>query len=100
MEIELFEIRNHIFSRPPFRYLPKEEVDELVLRESDDYELIITCPETNVEKIQSIVSSVSRVPVTHVGRMTGDAGSIELVFSDGSRRPVPSKGWDHFTDKE
>ncbi|WDP89935.1 MAG: cyclic nucleotide-binding/CBS domain-containing protein [Desulfobacter sp.] len=30
MEIELFEIRNHIISHPPFRHLPKEAVDELV----------------------------------------------------------------------
>jgi len=30
MEIELFEIRDHLFSHPPFRNLPKHVVDELV----------------------------------------------------------------------
>ena len=30
MEIELFEIRNHLISRPPFRNLPRQAVDELV----------------------------------------------------------------------
>jgi CBS domain-containing protein len=30
MEIELFEIRDHLFSHPPFRNLPREVVDDLV----------------------------------------------------------------------
>ncbi|MCG8686758.1 MAG: DUF294 nucleotidyltransferase-like domain-containing protein [Desulfobacterales bacterium] len=30
MEIELFEIRNHLFSHPPFRNLPQKDIDTLV----------------------------------------------------------------------
>jgi CBS domain-containing protein len=30
MEIELIEIRDHLFSHPPFRNLPRQEVDDLV----------------------------------------------------------------------
>ncbi|HCY85688.1 MAG TPA: cyclic nucleotide-binding protein, partial [Desulfobacteraceae bacterium] len=30
MEIELFEIRNFLFSHPPFRNLPKRVIDDLV----------------------------------------------------------------------
>ena len=74
---------------------------ELVLRESDDYELIITCPGDSVEKIRSTVASVSDSNLARVGRMTGrDPGSMELVFPDGSRRPVSPAGWDHFSKKE
>ncbi|MGM0395200.1 MAG: cyclic nucleotide-binding domain-containing protein, partial [Thermodesulfobacteriota bacterium] len=30
MEIELIEIRDHLFSHPPFRNLPRQVVDDLV----------------------------------------------------------------------
>jgi len=69
---------------------------DLVLRESDDYELIITCRPDRTADVRSVISAVSDVPVTEVGRMTAEAGKMELVLPDGSSRPLAPRGWDHF----
>jgi len=69
---------------------------DLVLGESDDYELIITCLPENVEKIRSAVMESGGVPVTEVGIITREAGIIRLALPDGTRRPVAPSGWDHF----
>ncbi len=70
---------------------------ELFLGESDDYELIITCGPADVDRIKAAVASAGDVPVTEVGRITGQSGEIVLVASDGSRLKRSAKGWDHFT---
>jgi len=73
---------------------------ELFLQDSDDYELIITCAPKNVAHIRSAVSSVSKVPVTQVGKITDSAGDMQLILSDGSRRRITPAGWDHFAKGE
>jgi thiamine-monophosphate kinase len=73
---------------------------QLFLEESDDYELIITAASKNVAKIRSAVASVSDVPVTEVGKITDSAGDIQLILSDGTRRPIRPAGWDHFSKGE
>jgi thiamine-monophosphate kinase len=70
---------------------------ELALKESDDYELIVTCSADNVEGIRSAVAAVSDVPVTEVGRITDAADGIKLIFQDGTKRAVTPVGWDHFS---
>jgi thiamine-monophosphate kinase len=70
---------------------------DLVLGESDDYELIITCPVERVEGIRSAVGAVSGVPVTEVGRITEATEGIVLLQPDGSERAVTPAGWDHFS---
>lgn len=69
---------------------------ELFLQESDDYELIITCPPDHVDKIRSAVSAVSNVPVSEVGRITDTVGDIQLNLPDGTQCRIPLVGWDHF----
>lgn len=69
---------------------------ELVLHDSDDYELIITCPPDKVAEIRSTVAKVSHVPVTEVGRITDKVGDIQVILPDGSKRSFSPKGWDHF----
>ena len=70
---------------------------ELVLKESDDYELIVTCSTDHVEGIRSAVAAVSDVPVTEVGRITDATDGIKLIFHDGTERVVTPAGWDHFS---
>lgn len=70
---------------------------ELVLGESDDYELIITCPPDNVDGIRTCVAAVSEVPVTEVGRITRAAHGMKLIQPDGTERAVTPAGWDHFS---
>ena len=68
----------------------------MVLKDSDDYELIITCPSEHVEKIRTIITSINNDPVTEVGRMTHASEGIKLVCQDETRRNITPSGWDHF----
>lgn len=69
---------------------------ELVLGESDDYELIITCPQDHVYQIRATIGTISDVPVAEVGRIVAAAQGIQLIFPDGTRKKVSAAGWDHF----
>ncbi|MFC2163947.1 thiamine-phosphate kinase [Acidobacteriota bacterium] len=69
---------------------------ELIMKDSDDYELIITCSKDNVEKIQVVISEVSETPVTEVGYITEVRGEIKLILPDGRERQLQPTGWDHF----
>lgn len=69
---------------------------ELVLKDSDDYELIITCSSDNVVQIRSAMAAVSNVLVTEVGKITDKVGDIQLILPDGSQRCLAPSGWDHF----
>jgi thiamine-monophosphate kinase len=69
---------------------------DLVLGDSDDYELIITCPPERMERIRAAVASASDLPVTEVGRIGDKAEGMKLLLPDGSQRAILPKGWDHF----
>ncbi len=69
---------------------------ELVFQESDDYELIVTCPSENVAIIRSVVGTLSDVPVNEVGKIVGASEGIKLMRPDGTQRVVSPLGWDHF----
>jgi thiamine-monophosphate kinase len=78
------------------RLLGKDPLD-LILGNSDDYELIITCPSGGQEAIRHAIGEVSPLLVTEVGRVTDDSGTIHLVLPDGAQRPMDPSGWDHFS---
>ena len=69
----------------------------LVLQDSDDYELIITCSADHVDRVCSAIAGLSDVPVTEVGRITDAAGGIKLILPDGTKQGIAPSGWDHFT---
>ena len=69
---------------------------DLVMSDSDDYELILTCSAKSVPKIRSLVASISNVPVSKIGRIKEAKEKIQLILPDGSKRPVIPSGWDHF----
>ncbi len=69
---------------------------DLILSDSDDYELIITCAYKNARKVQSIISKISNIPIAEIGRITHADEKIRLILPDGSKRPVTPSGWDHF----
>jgi thiamine-monophosphate kinase len=73
-----------------------EDPYDLILKDSDDYELIITCPIDHVERIRSAVAASSDIPITEVGRITDTLGSIKLILPDGNKRDMMPAGWDHF----
>jgi thiamine-monophosphate kinase len=70
---------------------------DFFLGESDDYELIITCRLEDVSLLRSLAAQCGLpVPLTEVGKITGESGEISLILPDGSRQPVRPSGWDHF----
>ncbi|MBN1833743.1 MAG: thiamine-phosphate kinase [Deltaproteobacteria bacterium] len=71
---------------------------ELLLRESDDYELIITCSRENVTRVRSAVAALSDIPVNEVGKIVDASEGIKLIHPDGTQRMVSPLGWDHFSD--
>lgn len=76
------------------------DIIDMALGDSDDYELIITCPPENVEKVRSVVTAGSPVPVAEVGRITGLSEGMKLILKDGSSQPISPSGWDHFKMKK
>jgi len=68
----------------------------LMLGDSDDYELIVTCRPEDVEKIGSAADGAGGAPLTRVGTITGEAGAMTLILADGTRESIRPSGWDHF----
>jgi len=73
-----------------------EDPHRLFLGESDDYELIITCPPENVNSIISAVHAAGQTPIHEIGRITDKTRDIHWELPDGTKSPVNLKGWDHF----
>ena len=72
---------------------------ELCTRDSDDYELIVTCLPKNVEKIKDIIKKISDVPIAQIGTISGESEIFHWMLPDGTRQPFTPKGWDHFSEK-
>jgi thiamine-monophosphate kinase len=70
---------------------------DLFLGSSDDYELVVICRPEDLPRLHSLAAQIGLpVPLTEVGKITAEAGEIEILFPDGSRQPVLFSGWDHF----
>ena len=68
----------------------------MALRNSDDYELIMTCLPENMEAIKSELASLTDTPVTEIGRINDKPRDISLIRPDNSRYKLFPTGWDHF----
>lgn len=73
-----------------------KEPQEFFLGDSDDYELVITCPAKEIPRIRSAVAATYDGPVSEVGHMTEPEKGIRLLLADGTERNLSAKGWDHF----
>lgn len=71
------------------------DIYEMIIGDSDDYELIITCAPDDKDKVRAAIGETSDVPVTEIGSITAQ-GAMKLVTPDGVRHPVRPVGWDHF----
>ncbi len=69
---------------------------DLILGDSDDYELIITCAPEDVGMIRGVLAIEGAPRVTQIGRITTEASGIQLVEGGGKTRKVKATGWDHF----
>jgi len=73
---------------------------DLILQDSDDYELIITCFPEHVDRVRFAIAGVSNVHVSEVGRITEAADGTKMILPDGSQRGITPSGWDHFDKPE
>ena len=69
---------------------------EFMLGNSDDYELIVTCPPEHVTGVSTALSEAGVESISEVGKITSFAQQIRLIGEDGSERRIEPKGWDHF----
>jgi len=78
----------------------RRELDpsSLVMRDSDDYELIVTCAPMHAEALKAAVARVSDVPLTRIGWITDVVDRLDLVRGDGARSALKPRGWDHFSE--
>lgn len=74
----------------------KQAPHEFFLRDSDDYQLIITCRPKDVERVRSAIALTYEGPVTEVGQVRAPEEGIRVLIADGSEQTLSAKGWDHF----
>lgn len=74
----------------------KRDSLDLFLGESDDYELITTCSPERVSLIKEALAPLGTLPVSEVGRITREEGTMILINENASREKITPSGWDHF----
>lgn len=67
----------------------------LALHGGEDYELLFTLSKRSASRLPS---KLKGIPVTVIGEITREK-KVMLLRPDGSRRPLPPKGWDPFRKK-
>ena len=90
---EKLPVSGHMINMPQWRGI---DIYELIMGDSDDYELIVTCPPENIDKIRDLIAGVSDVPIIEVGSITESTKGIRLVSRDGTKKEIRPSGWDHF----
>ena len=74
----------------------KKDPYELVLQDSDDYELIIACSPHHTNQIRAVIKEESDIIVTEVGKFVDRQNDFFMILPDGSRQRLRPAGWDHF----
>ncbi|HVF47459.1 MAG TPA: thiamine-phosphate kinase [Pyrinomonadaceae bacterium] len=69
-------------------FFHSDDCREMALHGGEDFELLFTIDESNATALDSL-------PVTRIGEMTADAGSI-LLISAGQRKILEPRGYQHF----
>jgi thiamine-monophosphate kinase len=80
------------------RLLGTEPLD-LALGGGEDYELLATIPAEAVGPAAEFLGERFGTPLTDIGHVRAEAGLVS-VEADGSERPLPPVGWDHFRADE
>ncbi len=66
----------------------------LALDGGEDYELLFAVPKARAPRLEKIWPP-RLAPITRIGRLVAGSGKVWLA-KDGSRRPLPRGGYDHF----
>ncbi len=70
---------------------------DYIFKESDDYELLITCLPENESIIRAAIADLGSTPVNRIGTVTPNKRQLEVMDSDGKSRLAGLSGWDHFS---
>lgn len=73
-----------------------EDPLEAALHGGEDYELLITCPQAQSAALARTVGERTGTAVTEIGRVVAEP-DMTLLLTDGSRRSLEPRGWDHFS---
>lgn len=68
---------------------------DYALHGGEDFELCLTAPAGRIEALQDILQQQFDCPLTRVGEVQSGSG-VTLLGPDGTQRPLPVKGYDHF----
>jgi len=72
---------------------------ELALFGGEDYELLVAASPEAASSLVRLLADAG-VPARVVGEVRPQNEGISLVFPDGTVRPLPPAGWDHFAARE
>ena len=75
----------------------RKELRALRYGSSDDYELVLAVDPPHRAALENIARTMG-VPLTFAGRFVAGSGIVE-IGEDGIKRPLDSKGWDHFAER-
>jgi len=69
----------------------------------EDYELLVTIPggkgaPLKVRKLARKMMKATGTPLTLIGRILPDPGTVEIVQADGEIEPLPPGGYNHFKE--
>jgi thiamine-monophosphate kinase len=68
---------------------------DLALSGGEDYRLLITVPEENMDRFQKMFEKSNSCPIFCVGKITADDG-MEIIRPDGMKDRLDATGFDHF----
>ncbi len=69
---------------------------DMALAGGEDYELLFTVPAEKAAGAAKAITAETGVPVTVIGDLVAADRGILLLGPDGSLRPLPVRGFDHF----
>jgi thiamine-monophosphate kinase len=68
---------------------------KFVLTGGEDYRLLVTVPDKNIEAFQGIFKNIKSCQVHRIGQITEETG-IRIVRQDGTEESLRATGFDHF----
>jgi thiamine-monophosphate kinase len=73
---------------------------ELALASGEEFELVVTIPQSEVERTAEHVEAVTGTEVSRIGEITDRADGCVLVHGDGTEVALERAGYEHLTGEE
>ena len=66
------------------------------LHGGEDYELLVTAPHANAEKLSALVQAQTGTPLTIIGDILPLGEARTFIRGNGRMIPLHARGWNHF----